>query len=78
MFVTMKIVEKTLPASELPAAWQREGEFAPTDRVRVRIEPEDRELAEAATLIETMKIVGRRARVRGLTPAKLDQILKET
>ena len=73
----MKIVEKCLPASELPIEWQREGEFAPTDRVLVRIEPEDRELAEAASLVEVMRIVGRRARARGLTQEKLDEILNE-
>ncbi len=73
----MKIIEKILPASELPVAWQREGEFAATDRVRVRIEPEDVDLAEAANLIEVMRIVARRARARGLTQEKLDEILNE-
>jgi len=73
----MKVIEKTLPASELPVAWQREGEFSPTDRVRVRIEPDDPELAGAANLIEVMRIVGRRARARGLTQEKLDEILNE-
>ena len=51
----MKVVEKTLPASELPVAWQREGEFTPDDEVRVRIEPKDPELAEAANLAELME-----------------------
>ena len=73
----MKVIDKTLPASELPVAWQREGEFLPTDRVRVRIEPDDPELARAATLIDVMRIVGRRARARGLTQEKLDEILNE-
>ena len=74
----MKVLEKTIPASELPIAWQREGDFAPTDQVRVRIEPEDSELAEAANLVEVMRIVGQRARARGLTQEKLDEILKES
>ena len=73
----MKVIDKTLPASELPVAWQREGEFLPTDRVRVRIEPDDPELAGAANLIDVMRVVGRRARARGLTQEKLDEILNE-
>lgn len=73
----MKIIEKSLRASELPVAWQREGAYAPTDKVRVRIEPDEPELAEAATLPEVMRIVGRRARARGLTPAKLEDILRD-
>ena len=73
----MKTVYKTVPASELPAAWREEGGFAPTDRVVVRIEPEDRELAEAATLPELMNIIGRRAQARGLTPEILEEILNE-
>ena len=73
----MKIIEKTLPASELPVAWQREGEFAPEDEVRVRIEPKDPELAEAASLAELMDIIGRRMQARGLTPEKLEEILRD-
>lgn len=73
----MKIIEKTLAASELPVAWQREGGFAPTAKVRVRIEPEDPELAEAATLAEMMDIIGCRMQARGLTEAKLAEILKD-
>lgn len=73
----MRVIEKCLPASELPIEWQREGNFAPTDRVLVRIEPEDRELDEAANLVDAMRIVGRRARARGLTQEKLDEILNE-
>ena len=49
MIQAMRIIEKTLRASELPIDWQREGAFAPNDKVRVRIEPEDTELATAAT-----------------------------
>ena len=73
----MKTIDKTLSASELPVAWQREGEFLPTDLVRVRIEPDDAELAQAANLVEVMRIVGRRARARGLTQERLDEILNE-
>jgi hypothetical protein len=74
----MKIIEKTLRASELPVAWQHEGAFAPTDKVRVRIEPDDRELAEAANLAALMDIVGRRMQERGLTEKELDEILRDT
>ena len=73
----MKVIEKTLPASELPVAWQREGEFSPTDEVRVRIEPKGPELAEAATLAELMDIISRRMQERGLTPEKLEEILRD-
>jgi hypothetical protein len=74
----MKTIEKTVRASELPVAWQREGAFAPTDKVRVRIEPDDPELAEAADLAALMDIVGRRMQERGLTEDKLDEILRQT
>lgn len=73
----MKVIEKTLPASELPAAWQREGAFAPTDQVRVRIELDDPELAEAKSFVDVMRIMGRRARAQGLTEDKLDAIMNE-
>jgi hypothetical protein len=73
----MKIIEKCLPASELPIEWQREGEFAPEDEVHVRIEPKDTELAEAASLAALMDIIGRRMQARGLTPEKLEDILRD-
>lgn len=73
----MRIVEITVPAAELPAEWREEGGFAPTNMVRVRIEPDEPELAKAARLIEVMDIVGRRARARGLTEEKLAEILNE-
>ena len=44
---------------------------------RELIEPEDLELANAASLEELMTIVGRRAQERGLTEAKLQDILDE-
>jgi len=77
MFRRMKTVYKTVLASELPAAWREEGGFAPTDRVVVRVEPDDPELANAARLAEVMEIVGRRARARGLTEEKLAELLDE-
>ena len=73
----MKIIEKCLPASELPIEWQREGNFAPTDEVHVRIEPNDPELAAAANLAELMDIIGRRMPERGLTEEKLAEILRD-
>ena len=41
------------------------------------IEPEDPELANAASLEELMTLIGRRAQERGLTEAKLQNILDE-
>ena len=73
----MKVIYKTVLASDLPAAWREEGGFAPTDRVVVRVEPDDPELAKAARLVEVMEIVGRRARARGLTEEKVAEILDE-
>ena len=77
MFQGMKVVYKTVLASELPAAWREEGGGALTDRVVVRIEPDDPELANAARLVEVIEIVGRRARARGLTEEKVAEILDE-
>lgn len=73
----MKVIEKNLPASELPVAWQREGEFAPEDEVHVRIEPKDPALAEAASLAELMDVIGRRMQARGITREKLEDILRD-
>lgn len=73
----MKVIDKTIPAAELPPAWQHEGQLAPDERVRVRVEPADPELAAAATLGELMDIIGRRMQERGLTQEMLDDILRE-
>lgn len=70
-------VQKTVMARELPEAWRNEGRFAPDQRVTVVIEPEDPELAAAATLEAVMDIIGRRAAERGLTEEKLAEILDE-
>ena len=69
--------KKTLRARELPASWREEGRFAPEEQVTLYIEPADRELAEAASLVELMNIIGRRAQARGLTEEKLQEILNE-
>ena len=74
---SMKVIDKTIPAAELPADWQREGQLSPDERVRVRIEPADEELAAAANLAELMTIIGRRIQERGLTQEDLDEILQE-
>jgi hypothetical protein len=70
-------VQKTIAARELPKAWREEGRFAPDQRVTVVIEPEDPELAAAASPEAVMDIIGRRAIRRGLTEAKLAGILDE-
>ncbi|MGH6900134.1 MAG: hypothetical protein ACREJ5_26890 [Geminicoccaceae bacterium] len=70
-------VQKTLTARELPEAWREEGRFAPDQRVTVVIEPEDPELAAAASLEAIMDVISRRAKERGLTEAKLAKILNE-
>ena len=68
---------KSVAARELPPEWREQGRFTPDERVTVVIEPEDPELANAASLAELMTIVGRRAQERGLTEAKLHAILDE-
>ena len=70
-------VQKTMLARELPEAWREEGRFAPDQRVTVVIEPEDRELAAAASLEAVMDIISRRASRRGLTEDRLAEILDE-
>jgi hypothetical protein len=70
-------IKKVLPARELPAAWPERERFAPDDLVTVWIEPEDEELARAASLQRVMDIIGERAQARGLTPEKLDAILND-
>jgi hypothetical protein len=70
-------VQKTVMARELPKAWREEGRFAPDQRVTVVIEPEDPELAAAASLEAVMDIISRRAAERGLTAEKLAEILDE-
>lgn len=76
--LTMKtLYKKAIEARELPAAWQQEGQYSPDDRVTVWVEPQDPELAGAASLRELMDIVGRRARERGLTKKRLRDILNE-
>jgi hypothetical protein len=70
-------LQKTVIARELPEAWREEGRFALDQRVTVVIEPEDTELAAAATLEAVMDIISRRARERGLTEEKLAEILNE-
>jgi len=69
--------KKSVLAKELPPAWREEGRFAPDEQVTVWIEPEDPELAAAASLRDLMDIIGRRAQERGLTEEKLDTILDE-
>ena len=70
-------IKKTLAARDLPAEWREEGRFAPDDRVTVWIEPEDAELAGAASLRAVMDVIGRRMGERGLTEEKLEEILNE-
>jgi len=68
---------KSLAARELPPEWREQGRFTPDERVTVVIEPEDPELANAASLGELMSVIGRRAQERGLTEAKLHDILDD-
>ena len=68
---------KSVAARELPPEWREQGRFTPDERVTVVIEPEDPELAGAASLAELMTLVGRRAQGRGLTEAKLRAILDD-
>lgn len=70
-------IKKVVSARDLPASWPEREQFAPDDRVIVWIEPEDEELARAASLQQLMDIVGERAKARGLTPNKLDRILND-
>jgi hypothetical protein len=70
-------IKKIVSASDLPASWPEREQFAPDDRVIVWIEPEDEELARAASLQQLMDIIGERAKARGLTPNKLDRILND-
>jgi hypothetical protein len=69
-------VQRTVMARELPEAW-RAGGFAPDQRVTVVIEPEDSELAAAASLEAVMDIISQRATERGFTEAKLAEMLNE-
>ena len=71
------VLKKTLAARELPPEWREEGGFAPDDRVTVWIEPEDAELAGAASLRAIMDVIGRRMQERGLTEQELEDILDE-
>ena len=73
----MPVLKKTLAARELPPEWRKQGRFAPDDRVTVWIEPEDAELAGAASLRAIMDVIGRRMQERGLTEQELEDILDE-
>lgn len=77
MPVMKTLYKRTIEARELPAAWREEGQFAPDDRVTIWVEPEDPELAEAASLGEIMNIIGRRMQERGLTEEQLEDIVDE-
>jgi hypothetical protein len=68
---------KSVAARELPPEWREQGRFTPDERVTVVIEPEDPELANAASLEELMTVIGQRAQERGLTEAKLQDILDD-
>jgi hypothetical protein len=68
---------KSVAARELPPEWREQGRFTPDERVTVVVEPEDPELANAASLGGLMTAVGRRAQEHGLTEAKLQAILDE-
>jgi hypothetical protein len=46
------LFRKSVAARELPPEWREQGRFAPDERVTVVIEPEDPELANAASLAE--------------------------
>jgi hypothetical protein len=70
-------LQKTVMARELPEEGREEGRFAPDQRVTVVIEPEDPELAAAASLEAVMDIISRRATERGFTEEKLAEILNE-
>ena len=70
-------VQKTVTARELPKAWREEGRFALDQRVTIVIEPEDLELAAAASVEAVMDIISRRAMERGLTEESLAEILNE-
>jgi hypothetical protein len=70
-------VQKTVEARELPKAWREEGRFTPDQRVTVVIEPEDPELAAAASLEAVMDTISRRATERGLTEERFAEILNE-
>jgi hypothetical protein len=72
-----KRVQKTVVARELPEAWREEGRFELDQRVTVLIEPEDPELAAAASLEAVMDLISRRATERGLTEEHLAEILDE-
>lgn len=70
-----------MKARDLPAEWRKQGGFAPEDQVRVRVEPDDPELAAARSLNEVMDVIGGRAEKRakklGITPEELNKILDE-
>ena len=72
-----KRVQKTVSGRELPEAWREEGRFGLDQRVTVLIEPEDHELAAAASLEAVMDVISRRAKERGLTEGQLARILDE-
>jgi hypothetical protein len=72
-----KRVQKTVVARELPEAWREEGRFGLDQRVTVLIEPEDPELAGAASLEALTDLISRRATERGLTGEQLAEILDE-
>lgn len=71
----MKTPYKTsVPARDLPQAWQEAGEFAPEQRVTVTVEPEDSATASLRQGIEAAVTASERGESRELTDADFEAI----
>lgn len=72
----MTIIQKIVKAGDLPPVWAKE--FAdPNTKVEVRIIECDDELQNIKGSVEAMRILSRRAKARGLTAEKLEDILND-
>ena len=75
--MTTTTLKKTIPASELPQAWQEELQYTPDQRVVVSVEPEDIRQIKLQQLRILMSEMGKEAQAAGLTEEKINEILKE-
>ena len=72
----MTIIQKIMKARDLPPEWAKE--FAdPDTEVQVEISEYDKELKQARSSLDVLRIISRRAEERGLTPEIVEEILNE-
>jgi hypothetical protein len=70
----MIIIQKIVKARDLPPEWAKEFPN-PEVQVRVEVREVDAELEAACTPEDVMDLIAERAKVRGLTPEVLQDIL---